>query len=105
MGQDAAIEAARQIKLGVMQGRDLVAERQVEQEQVIPKKLVNDNTNIVAFLNAFIRWRKESFPDKQGTNHYYEKQVNNHLLPRWGLFSIDAITQWTWQEYIRGFGY
>ena len=101
MGQDAAIVAAREVKTGVVQGRDFLLEKKLAQEQVIPRDFVTNKINIAAMLTSFLKWRNERYPDKESTNQYYEKQINNHLLPRWGLFALDVINQWDWEEYIR----
>ena len=101
MNQDAAVKAATAVKGAVAVGRDPVSEKRVEQELIIPKSITSEITSIAYLLSSFIEWRKEQFPEKESTTWFYKKQIDNHILPRWGMFSVSDITQWVWQEYIR----
>ncbi len=72
---------------------------------VIPKSIVQDVTSVAHLLVEYIKWRTAQYPDKESTTKFYKKQIDNHIIPRWGMFSVEDITQWVWQEYIRSVKY
>lgn len=99
--QEQAVSLAKDVLLSVEEGLDPVKDRCAVKEITIPMQSPQTEKMVGNLLARFSKWRRESYADKKTTNDFYDKIINLHILPKWGLFGIDAITPWSWQEYIR----
>lgn len=100
--QEQAVSQAKDVLLSVAEGRDPVKDRSTIREVTIPLQSVRTEKTVANLLDRFSLWRRESYKDKKATNDFYDKIIHLHIMPKWGLFGIDAVTPWAWQEYVRG---
>lgn len=99
--QDSAVDECHRILFDVEQGVRPAERKQALAEVSRPRKLVSREKTVSMLAISFLEWRRASYPEKESTTLFYEKKIQKHILPRWGLYSWADITTWVWQEFVR----
>lgn len=100
--QDRAVEIAEGLGREAANGVDIGAKKRDAINATFATNIVADsNRTVSALCRSFLKWRESNVPGKVETTKFYRSKINNHILPRFGLFAINALTAWVWQEYLR----